>query len=289
MRQTLVSGDSVEVLTSTNQTPKQDWLNIVTTSRAKSKIRQALKEVLVHQGAYGKEILERKFRNRKIEYEETTMGHLVKKLGYKNVTDFYRDVAEGKVEINDIIDSYSSLQKHENQGPEPIPTVSAENFNLKTDTTLQSNSSEDVLVIDKNLKGLDYTLARCCHPVYGDDVFGFVTVNGGIKIHRQDCSNAAEMKRRFGYRIVKARWSGKGNNLYPITLHVIGNDDIGIVSNITSIISKEEHITLRSISIDSNDGLFAGILTVMVDDKTRLTTLLKKLRTVKGVKQVLRN
>ena len=148
--------------------------------------------------------------------------------------------------------------------------------------------SDDVLVIDRNLKGLDFSLARCCHPIYGDPVFGFVTISGGIKIHRQDCPNAAELKRRFGYRVVKARWSGKGNNQYAITLRIIGNDDIGIVNNITNIISKEEKINVRSINIDSHDGLFSGNLVVLLEDNAKLTALVKKLRTIKGVKQVSR-
>ena len=145
-----------------------------------------------------------------------------------------------------------------------------------------------MLVIDRNLKGIDYSLAKCCHPIYGDPIFGFVTVNGGIKIHRTDCPNAPELRKRFGYRIVKARWSGKGSNLYSITLHIIGNDDIGIVNNITSIISKEEKIVMRSINIDSHDGLFSGNLIVQLNDTSHLDTLIKKIRTVKGVKQVTR-
>ena len=145
-----------------------------------------------------------------------------------------------------------------------------------------------MLVIDRNLKGIDYSLAKCCHPIYGDDVFGFVTVSGGIKIHRKDCPNAPELLRRFGYRIVKARWSGKGNSKYSITLRIIGNDDIGIVSNITNIISKEEKIVMRSINIDSNDGLFSGNLVVMIDDTSKMASLIKKLQTVKGVKSVTR-
>ena len=145
-----------------------------------------------------------------------------------------------------------------------------------------------MLVIDRNLKGLDYSLAKCCHPIYGDAVFGFVTVNGGIKIHRSDCPNAPELRKRFGYRIVKAKWSGKGSSQYSITLRVIGNDDIGIVNNITSIIAKEDRIVMRSINIDSHDGLFSGNIVVQLDDITKFEALMKKLRTVKGVKQISR-
>ena len=154
-------------------------------------------------------------------------------------------------------------------------------------TQEEPSSKEDVLVIDQNLKGLEFKLAKCCNPIYGDDVFGFVTVSGGIKIHRADCPNANQMRERFGYRIVKARWAGKSvGTQYPITLRVVGHDDIGIVTNITSIINKESNILLRSISIDSHDGLFSGMLTVMVDDTSKLESLIKKIKTVKGVKQV---
>ena len=148
--------------------------------------------------------------------------------------------------------------------------------------------NDDVLVIDRNLKGIDFQLARCCQPIYGDEVFGFVTAGGGIKIHRCDCPNAPELRKRFGYRIVRAKWSGKGSSQYSITLRVVGNDDIGIVNNLTSIISREEKLTLRSISIDSNDGLFSGNLVVMLDDTSRLEALIKKLKAVKGVKNVTR-
>ena len=149
------------------------------------------------------------------------------------------------------------------------------------------STNKDVLVIDKNLTGIEYKLAKCCNPIYGDEVFGFVSISGGIKIHRCDCPNAKEMRSRFPYRIVKARWAGKSQGKqYPITLRIIGHDDIGIVTNITSIINKESNILLRSISIDSHDGLFSGMLTVTVDDNAKLESLIKKIKTVKGVKQV---
>jgi GTP pyrophosphokinase len=150
-------------------------------------------------------------------------------------------------------------------------------------------SKEDVLIIDRSLKGIDFQMAKCCQPVYGDEVFGFVTSGGGIKIHRTDCPNAKQLRERFGYRIVKAEWAGKGGQQYPITLRVVGQDDIGIVNNITSIIAKEQHLMLRNISIDSYDGLFSGTLTVLIEENARLQALVKKLRTVKGVKQVNRN
>ena len=289
LRQQLQSGDQVEIMTATNQKPKQDWLNMVKTSRAKSKIRLALKETQVKEGLFAKEMLERKFKNRKLEMDDSIMQVLIRKLGYKEVSDFYRQVASGEQDVNQVIDKYIELQ----QGDGPVTgnnvAHSAADFVLD-ESRLPSNPrmDDDVLMIDRNLKGIDYQLARCCQPIYGDKVFGFVTVSGGIKIHREDCPNAPELKKRFGYRIVKARWSGKGSSQYAITLRIIGNDDIGIINNLTSIISKDEKLILRSINIDSHDGLFSGNMEVMIDDNTRLEGLMKKLRTVKGVKQVSR-
>ncbi|MBQ8672858.1 MAG: bifunctional (p)ppGpp synthetase/guanosine-3',5'-bis(diphosphate) 3'-pyrophosphohydrolase [Bacteroides sp.] len=290
LKQVLQSGDQVEIMTSNTQTPKQDWLNIVATAKARTKIRQALKEVAARQHAFAKETLERKFKNRKIEYDESTMMRLIKRLGYKVVTDFYQAVADETLDVNNILDKYLEQQKRDSDVHDEITYRSAEGYNLQTPQTEEKGNKEDVLVIDQNLKGLEFKLARCCNPIYGDDVFGFVSVTGGIKIHRCDCPNASDLRERFGYRIVKARWAGKSQGTqYPITLRVVGHDDIGIVTNITSIISKEMGISLRSIGIDSHDGLFSGTLTIMIGDTGRLETLIKKLRTVKGVKQVSRN
>ena len=288
LRQELQSGDQVEIMTSSNQKPKQDWLNIAKTSRAKSKIRLALKETQVKEGLFAKETLERKFKNRKLEMEDSVMQVLIRKLGFKEVSDFYRQVANGELDVNTIIERYVELQ----QGDQPVTgnnvAQTAADFVLDDSKLPTANAklTDDVLVIDRNLKGIDYQLARCCQPIYGDKVFGFVTINGGIKIHREDCPNAPELRKRFGYRIVKAKWSGKGTSQYAITLRIIGNDDIGIVNNLTNIISRDEKLVLRSINIDSHDGLFSGNLTIMIDDNTRLEALIKKLRTVRGVKQV---
>ena len=286
VREQLHSGDQVEILTSNNQHPKQDWLHIVKTSRAKSKIRLALKETQVKEGLYAKEMLERRFKNRKMEMEESTMAHLIKKMGFKETRDFYKQLAEDKLDFNEIVEKYIEVYNFEHGNAPTAPTRSAEEFMYENPDEDMVRKNEDVLVIDRNLKGIDYQLAKCCHPIYGDNIFGFVTVNGGIKIHRTDCPNAPALRQRFGYRIVKAKWSGKGSSQYSITLRVVGNDDIGIVNNITSIISKEEKIIMRSINIDSHDGLFGGILEVMLEDTSKLDQLIKKLRTVRGVKQV---
>ena len=289
MRQELESGQTVEILTQNNQTPKAEWLNIVQSNHARSKIRAAVRELSAAESALGKEMLERKMKNRKIDWDESVMNQLIKKLGFKESFDFFKAVGDEKIDLNRTLDTYAELTRREQGLGERAAVRSAEEFNMDSDVALKAKGEDDELVIGGDLKGLDYQLARCCNPVYGDDIFGFVTVSGGIKIHRTSCPNAAALRDRFAYRIVKARWAGKGSSSYAITLHVVGLDDLGIVNNITSIISKEEHIKLRSINIDSHDGLFSGILTVLVDDTQRLTGLIKKLRTVRGVKAVSRS
>ncbi len=288
LKQELKSGDQVEILTSSTQTPKLDWLNIITTSKARSKIRQALKEIESKQYNIAKETLDRKLKNRKIELDETVLYRLIKKLGFKDSSKFYQKIADNSIEINDFIDQYSEALKKENDPHTELAYRSAEDYNLQQQLGTK-NPNEDELVIDKELKGLDYSLAKCCNPIYGDKIFGFVTVTGGVKIHRMDCPNASHMRERFGYRFVKARWAGKseGKN-YPITLRVVGHDDIGIVTNITSLLSKEKDTSLRSIRIDSNDGLFSGTLTIMISDKSKLNLLIKKIEGIKGVKGVSR-
>lgn len=291
LRQVLQSGDQVEIMTHANQVPKQDWLNVAKTGRARSKIRQALKEMAATQAAYAKEELERKFKNRKIEVEEATLMHTMTRLGYRIVTDFYAALADGTLDINQVLEAYMMQQRYE-RGELPSQQQqpqSAGNFQLQQyDNNKERLRKSDVMVIDQGLSGIDYTLAKCCHPVYGDQVFGFLTSGGGVKIHRIDCPNAPALRQRYGYRIIDARWAGKGGTQYGVTLRVVGQDDLGIVNNITSIISKDEKIQLRSISIDSNDGLFSGTLTILLDDTSRLKQLIQKLEGVKGVKGVSR-
>lgn len=288
-RQELHSGDQIEILTQSNQKPRQEWINIVKTSKAKAKIRLAIKETQKKEGLFAKELLERRFKNRKLEIEESIMARTIKKIGYKENSDFYKDIAEEKIDPNSIIEKYIAERDHDlNVTNTTRPAASAAEFEYENPTEEMMRQNDDVLVIDENLKGIDFELAHCCHPIYGDPIFGFVTVSKGIKVHRSDCPNAKELQRRFGYRIVKAKWSGKGTSKYAITLRIIGNDDIGIVSNITNIISKEDKLVMRGINISSKDGLFSGNITVMIDDASRTEALIKKLSAVKGVKQVMR-
>jgi GTP pyrophosphokinase len=281
----LQTGDQVEILTSPNQSPKQDWLNIVVTSKARVKIKQSLKEQSAKQVEFAKELLQRRFKNRKIDEDESKIMRLIKKMGYKTVTDFYADIAKERLDVNTVIDRYLEEAKREHELGEHTDR-SVENYRSHL-ATEELSKKEDVLVIDQNLTGIEYSLAKCCNPIYGDDIFGFVS-SQGIKIHRTNCPNAPTLFKRYGYRIVKSRWAGKSGANYPVTLRVIGHDDIGIVTNITSIIGKESGMMLRSINVDSKDGLFQGTLTVLLSDTSVMDSLMKKIQAVKGVKQVSR-
>lgn len=289
IRTKLQSGDQVEILTSPKQMPKRDWLNVAVTPKARTKIRQSINEQEMKASTFAKEMLERKFKNKKIEPEESVMMRLVKKLGYKHVLEFYKAIAEEILDVNTIIEQYQEIVERDNNPAAFATEQRSADLYVQSMHEDMTKESQDVLVLDNNLKGVDYSLAKCCNPIYGDDVFGFVTVNRGIKVHRTDCPNAQALHEKMGYRVLRARWAGKGNKQYPVTLYVVGHDDIGIVNNITSIIGKEKNVVLRSISVQSSeDGLFSGSLVVMIDDQKQLNQMIKKISTVKGVKKVSR-
>lgn len=277
------NGDTVEILTSSTQTPRQEWLNIVTSSKARNKIKQCLNEEKQRLADIGKEALYRRAKNRKIELEESQLMKLIKKNGYKFTLEFYADLGSEKLDVGKILNSYVEFTTiiAENEH------VSAEEFEIHHQE--DSSTGNDVLVIgEKSINGLSYKFARCCNPIYGDDVFGFISSDGVVKIHKNTCPNAIHIKQRYPYRVIRADWSGKSGGMLPATLQVLGNDDIGIVTNITSIIAHEAGAQLRNISIDSHDGLFKGYLVIGVSDNHQLTTLVKKIKTVKGVKDVIR-
>ncbi len=279
----LNNGDTIEVITSPTQMPKRDWLSFVATSKARTKIKQALREEYAKSADLAKEQLQRRMKNRKVDIDEAVFMRYIKKKGYKTVTDFYLDIAEEKLDINTVIDECVEQEQKEKETPEQ-EIRSAEEYVANIEAK-ELSTQQDILLIDKNLTGIDYKLAKCCNPIYGDPVFGFVSTQG-IKIHRMDCPNATEMRTRFGYRIIPAEWSGKGTSGYAVSLRIIGNDDISIVTNITSVISKENRVSLRSINIDSVDGLFQGTFIIIIPDTSTLTLLIKKLQGVKGIKSV---
>lgn len=280
----LKNGDTVEIQTGATQTPKHDWLNYVVTPKARNKIRVTLKEMEARAAELGREMLERRFKNRKIEVDEALLSKTIKRLGYKNGTDFFDAIARQQLDVNTVADAYLLGDKKDES-----TTVSASEFVMQSSDELDDNQNSDVLVIGQGIRGVNYSLARCCNPIYGDDVFGFISGEGVIKIHRTDCPNANHLMLKYPYRLIRTRWSGKVGSQFGATLRIVGKDDIGIVTNITSIINKEKNATLRNISIDSNDGLFQGYLVVGVNDTTSLNQLIKKLSTVKGVKNVERS
>jgi len=282
----LKSGDTVEVMTSAQQQPKADWLSFVVTSKARNKIRQSLNERANRAADLGREMLQRRLKNRKIEIDESSLMRIIKKLGYKTVTDFFVAVSEEQLDVNRVVTEYDAMTQTAEISEE---VQSAESFTLQTHLPDGQDSTDDVLVIGDNIKGVNYRLARCCNPVYGDAVFGFISAEGIIKIHRMDCPNAANIRRRFPYRMINTRWSGKVGQQFAATLRVVGHDDVGIVTNITSIINKEQGSSLRNISIDSHAGLFNGYLVIGVPTTEALNNIIRKIKTVKGIKDVQRN
>ncbi len=292
----LASGDTVEIFTSSQQEPNRDWLNIVVTSKARNKIRAMLKEAESKNADIGKELLQRRLKNRKIDFDEATMSRTLTRMGHKNSIEFFSALGKGDIDINSAIEAYVASAEAMNQGNDGQERVSASEFTLQTPSAGEGqndgnkdSSGEDVLVIGEGIKGMSYRMARCCNPIYGDEVFGFVSAEGVIKIHRADCPNAAHMRERYPYRVVPTRWSGKMGSQFAATLRVVGKDDLGIVTNISSIINKEKNVSLRTISIDSHDGLFQGMLVVGIENTESLNSLIKKIKTVKGVKDVQRS
>ncbi|MCM1451497.1 MAG: RelA/SpoT family protein, partial [Clostridium sp.] len=282
----LRTGDTVEILTSSSQKPKVDWLNFAVTSKARNKIRSSVKEQGGTLADYGKELLQRRLKNRKIEFEEGAVAKLVKKMAYKTATDFFDALGRDEIDVKDVIEPYVEILTKSAEAPK---SVSADEYVMQPQIDEAQAKSDEILTIGNDVKGMKYKFARCCNPIYGDDVFGFISLEGVVKIHKADCPNAANIFHKYPYRIIRTRWSGKVGGQFAANLSIVGRDDIGIVTNITSIINKEKDATLRSISIDSHDGIFNGYLIVGVADADSLDALIKKLKTVKGVKDVQRN
>ena len=246
----LKNGDTVEVLTSSTQQPKQQWLSIVTTSKAKNKIRQSLNEISNRSAEFAKELLQRRFKNRKIEIEEAILTKVIKRLGYKTATDFYNEISSEKLDIGQIVDSYVALKEKEDETQQIASSRSAQEFVMQP-PALSSSESSDVVIIGEGIKGINFKLSKCCMPIQGDDIMGFIASDGAIKIHKRGCPNARHLMNRYPYRTIKAAWSEiVGGNQFAVPLSIIGNDDIGIVNNITSLITKEKSVSLRSIAID---------------------------------------
>jgi guanosine-3',5'-bis(diphosphate) 3'-pyrophosphohydrolase len=286
IRYALKNGDKVEILRSKNQRPKTDWLNFVVTSKAKGKIRQALKESKLKESETGKEILKRRFRNWKIEFNDSSVRKVIQHYRYRDAIDLYFDVATEKVDLLEIKDLLTTEQKPVESRPEKIEEEAVER--LVSHASASIPDTGDFLVIDEKLANVDFKLAKCCNPIHGDNIFGFVTISSGITIHRMNCPNAQQLLSRYAYRVVKARWSQTDRGSFPVTLQITGLDELGIVSNISDVISKDLQVNMRSISIDSNDGMFEGSITLFVKDTQHLEALIRKLKKVKGINNIRR-
>ena len=283
----LRSGDTVEIITSSTQSPRLDWLNYVVTSRARNKIRQAINDSQSKQADMGRELMQRRFKNRKIEIDEATMSRYIAKKGYKTSTDFYVAINEEKIDISSLVEDYLDFVNKSQESSKQHET--AQNFVLQQRDDDDDKNAGDILVIGDNVKGINYKFSRCCNPIYGDRIVGFIASDGAIKIHRNDCGNVKHLSEKYPYRIIRSRWSGKIGRQFAATLKVVGNDDIGIVSNITSLINKEGDTVLRNVSINSNRGIFEGYLVIGISSIENLDALIKKIKTLKGVKDVQRN
>jgi GTP pyrophosphokinase len=280
IRHKLQNGDKVEILTAKNQTPKIDWLNICTTTRAQKKIRQALNEAKVKGAEEGKETVQRRFKNWKVEYNDEVIRRIMKKYKLPNAQEFYYQVNEEMIDLAEIKDLVME-EIIEETGVSSLE-------NLKSSAPANDEKSvSDMLIIDEQVANVDYRLAKCCNPIMGDNVFGFVTINEGIKIHRTNCPNAVQLIGKYGYRIVNAKWSRKGpESVFPVSIRVNGEDQSGILQSISEVFAKDAGVTVRSINIDANEGAFSGIIGLVVRDLNHLDSLLKRLASLKGIYSV---
>ncbi|MCU0430343.1 MAG: RelA/SpoT family protein [Cytophagaceae bacterium] len=279
----LKNGDQVEILTSSKQKPNEDWLKYVVTSKARSKIKESLKEEKKKVAEEGKEILERKLDHLKLHLDNALLQQLITFFNVKSSMDLYYRVARGFIEQPDIKRFKESLDnkrfdKKEAEAP-------ARTFHRHPE---EKSKDKDVLLIGDDMQKIDYSFAKCCNPIQGDEVFGFITVSEGIKIHRTNCPNATELLSQFGYRVIRARWNSQQEVAFLTGLKIIGTDRVGIISDVTKIISSELKVNIRSITIDSNDGIFEGALMLYVSDTKQLDELIKKLASIPDITSVTR-
>lgn len=274
----LKSGDTVEVITSKNQKPHTEWLNIVASPRTRTRIRRAINESQFKQAEIGKEMLERKISQLKMEFSDQIILKMINHFKFKRALDFYQEIAEEKIDLQRVKDYLVNINKEsENQIKENKGEENVEYIPNKSNT-------ENYLVIDQNLVNVDYKLARCCRPIPGDPIFGFVTVDRGIQIHRKNCPNAKDLYKRYIYRIVPARWTEESKDSAFLSVIVVtGVDKIGIVNHISEVISKDHEVNMRSLNVNSKDGIFQGVISVYVNSLNHLDALLTNLNKIKGV------
>ncbi|HRH67081.1 MAG TPA: bifunctional (p)ppGpp synthetase/guanosine-3',5'-bis(diphosphate) 3'-pyrophosphohydrolase [Bacteroidia bacterium] len=278
----LRSGDQVEILTSNKQNPKEDWLNYVVTAKAKSKIKTALKDEKKRLAEDGKEILQRKFRHLKINFNNENINELLAYYKIPSTMELFYRIAKEVIDIHDLKDFLQDRGNIKAKAPLRIEPQSLEQI------VKNVRGSSDLLVIGENLEKIDYKLSPCCNPIPGDDVFGFITINEGIKIHRVSCPNAIQLMSNYAYRIVKAKWTNQQQIAFLAGLRMTGIDEVGVVNKISKVISSELKVNMRSISIESNDGIFEGTIMLFVHDTHHLDKLIKKLKEIHGILTVSR-
>jgi len=278
----LKSGDQVEILTSKNQSPKEDWLRFVVTAKAKSNIRTYLKEDRKRIAEDGKEILERKLRNLKINLNDENLNKIVN--FYRLPTSHELFFKAGLAQLD--ISKLAALKKDSGQLKYRRPKRRNPD-GLKRIVTNFNDKGANLVIVD-SMEKFDYKLSNCCNPIPGDNVFGFITINDGIKIHRENCPNAIQMMSKYDYRIVKAKWTNQESIAFLAGLRISGIDQVGLVNELTKVISSEYNVNMRSISFDTDDGIFTGTVMVYVNDTTHLTELMRKLRNISGVSTVSR-
>jgi len=283
LRHKLQNGDQISVDTANHQRPKMDWLDFVVTTKAKNRIKASLNEEVKREAENGKEIVLRKVKNWKIEYNDDSIRKLLKYYKLKLAQELYYNISTGKIDMLEIKDIL--VEKKEESAKQLITEM------LPKDKVqeLDFSGGDDYLVIDNNIKNVIYKLAPCCNPIFGDDIFGFVTISEGIKIHRASCPNAPQMIERYPYRVIKAKWQDtKKRSSFQATIRIAGTDEIGIVSQISHVISKDIGVQMRSINIENSNGDFDGTLRVFVNGLEHLDFLMNKLRSINGVFSVSR-
>jgi len=277
----LQNGDQVEIITSSKQVPKEDWLNFVVTAKAKGKIKSALKEEKRKIAETGKEILERKLKSLKITYNSENIHKLSYYFKLPSTLDLFFEVAKGTIDMKDLKEYQASEKIIENKPQDKIEADQVQSLirNIKA-------KDSDMLLIGEDMQKIDYKLANCCNPIPGDDVFGFVTSGEGLKIHRTDCPNAPQLLANYGHRIVKTKWAINKEISFLSGVRVTGLDDVGVIQNITNIISGDLQMNMRSMTMESKDGVFEGTFMVFVHDREELDELCHRLSKLKSISKV---
>lgn len=278
----LKSGDQVEVISSNSQKPKKGWLDFVITAKAKNKIKSSLKDEKKSIAADGKEILERKLKHIKLPFNDNIINELSTYFKYKTSLDLFYDVGTGIFNNSMIKDFANNRNSWYQYLKNKIYRKSSKTVEIKEDLKF------DTLVFGPTEEKLNFTYSKCCNPIPGDDVFGFTTIKEGIKIHRHDCPNAIRLQSNFAYRILKAKWIDSTNRKSVALLNVKGIDRVGLVNEVTQILSNNLKVNIQSINISSTDGIFDGLITVIIQDKKNLSNVIENIKKVEGITSVSR-